>query len=44
MCTRKCIVEAKFSVQRDKEFKENPDVKWNKGSGGHRAIPNPTKL
>ena len=30
---------AKSSVQEDKQIKEKPDVKWNKGSGELRTRP-----
>ena len=35
---------AKSSTQRDKKFKENPNAKWNKGSGDFRARPHPAKF
>ena len=35
---------AKSGVQRDTNFKEKPDVKWNKGSSDLRARPHPVQL
>lgn len=34
MCNR-----AKFSAHRDRNFKEKPDPRWNKGSGNLKACP-----
>jgi hypothetical protein len=41
--TGKCNDGDKPSAQDDK-FKENPEVKWNKGSSDLRARPHPAKL
>jgi hypothetical protein len=35
---------AKSCAQKDENFKEKPGAKWNKGSGGLRARPQPAKL
>lgn len=40
---RKCN-GAKSNVQEDKRFKEKPDAKWNKGSGGLRARSHSAKV
>lgn len=40
---RKCN-EGKSYVQRNKQIKEKPVVKWNKGSGDLITGPHPAKL
>ena len=35
---------AKSCIQGDKQIKEKPDIKWNKGCGDLRARSHPSKL